>query len=109
GHAPSPYLQPILSRAYVTPPSIPAAQSDRRNFILAERYRELAMEGHFWFDMVRTLLYPDVDASHHVTFSALVGHSNGRGQQYTTTDLLLPLPPTELQRNPNLKPQNPGY
>ena len=109
GQDPTPYLQPLLNRAYVTPPAIPADQSDRQNMILAERYRELAMEGHFWFDMVRTQLYPDVDASHNVTFSALVGHSNGRGQNFSNTDLLLPLPPTEIQRDPNLKPQNPGY
>lgn len=109
GQDPTPYLQPILNRAYVTPPAIPAGQSDRRDLILAERYRELAMEGHFWFDMLRTHLYPDPDASHHVTFSALVGHSNGRGQSYQTKDLLLPLPPTEVQRNPNLGGQNPGY
>jgi hypothetical protein len=50
-----------------------------------------------------------VDAAHNVTFSALVGHSNGRGQQYTATDLLFPLPTTEMQRNPNLRPQNAGY
>ena len=109
GQDPTPYLTPIINRAYVTPPAIPAGQGNRRNFILAERFRELAMEGHFWFDMLRTQSYPDVDASHNVTFSALVGHSNGRGQQYTATDLLLPLPTTEMQRNPNLRPQNPGY
>jgi hypothetical protein len=109
GQDPTPYLTPILNRAYVVPPAIPAGQSDRRNLILAERYRELAMEGHFWFDMIRTRLYPDVDALHQVTFSALVGHANGRGQDYTNTDLLLPLPTSEMQRNPNLKPQNPGY
>jgi hypothetical protein len=106
---PTPYLTPILARAYVTPPAIPSSQADRRNFILAERFKELAMEGHFWFDMLRTQSYPDVDASHHVTFSALVGHSNGRGQSYSNTDLLFPLPVTEMQRNPNLVPQNPGY
>jgi len=109
GQDPTPFLAPILNRAYVVPPVIPPGQSDRRDLILAERYRELAMEGHFWFDMIRTRLYPDVDAVHHVTFSALVGHSNGRGQQYTDTDLLLPLPTSEMQRNPNLTPQNPGF
>jgi starch-binding outer membrane protein, SusD/RagB family len=106
---PTPYLQPIIGRAYVNPPAIPSSQSDRRSFILAERYRELAMEGHFWFDMLRTRLYPDADALHNVTFSALVGHSNGRGQTFGMKDLLMPLPPTEIQRDPNLTPQNPGY
>jgi hypothetical protein len=109
GQDPGTYLQPIVNRAYVTPPPIPADQDGRRNFILGERYRELAMEGHFWFDMLRTRLYPDVDGAHHVTFSALLGHSNGRGQSYGNKDLLFPLPPTEIQRNPNLRPQNPGY
>ena len=77
--------------------------------ILAERYRELAMEGHFWFDMTRTRLYPDVGAGHAVSFSPLVGHDNGRGQTFQEKDLLMPIPSTEMQRNPALKPQNPGY
>lgn len=106
---PTPYITPILNRAYVTPPAVPVSQSDRRDFVLAERFRELAMENHYWFDMLRTQLYPDADGSHHVTFSALIGHSNGRGQTYSSKDLLMPLPPTEIQRNPNLRPQNPGY
>jgi len=109
GQNPSPFLQPLITRAYVTPPAVPAAQGDRRNFILAERFRELSLEGHMWFDMLRTLSYPDADASHRVTFSPLIGHSNGRGQAYSSKDLLMPIPPTEIQRDPNLKPQNPGY
>jgi starch-binding outer membrane protein, SusD/RagB family len=108
GQDPTPYLQPIMSRAYGTPPVIPADQTGRQNLILAERYRELSMEGHFWFDMIRTQLYPDVTTPGNVTFSALVGHSNGRGQNFANMDLLMPIPPTELQRDPNLT-QNPGY
>lgn len=109
GMDPTPYLQPILDRAYVNPPAIPSDQTARRYFILAERYRELAMEGHFWFDMTRTQLYPDISSTHQVTFSDFVGHDNGRGQKFTNRDLLLPLPVTEMQRDPNLRPQNPGY
>ncbi|MBN9299200.1 MAG: RagB/SusD family nutrient uptake outer membrane protein [Filimonas sp.] len=109
GQDPTPYLQPILARAYVIVPPVATGQTARRNQVLAERFRELAMEGHFWFDMLRTRLYPDADALHQVTFSALVGHSNGRGQTYANKDLLLPLPPTEIQRNPSLGGQNPGY
>jgi len=109
GQDPTPYLDPILSRAYVHKPSIPTSQQARRDLILAERFRELAMEGHFWFDLVRTRLYPDVGAGHTVSFSALVGHDNGRGQKFQQKDLLMPIPSTELQRNPALKPQNPGY
>jgi len=46
-------------------------------------------------------LYPDVDALHHVTFPRWWDIPNGRGQQYSNTDLLLPLPTSEMQRNPN--------
>jgi len=109
GQDPTPYLDPILNRAYVNKPVIPSGQPARRDFILAERYRELAMEGHFWFDMARTHLYPDVASGNKISFSELVGHDNGRGQKYQEKDLLLPLPSTEIQRNPALKPQNPGY
>lgn len=106
---PTPYISPIINRAYVNVPAVPASQSDRRNFILAERYRELAMEGHCWFDMVRTRLYPDANSNNIVTFSPLIGHSNGRGQFYGNKDILMPLPPQEMQKNPALTPQNPGY
>ncbi len=108
GRDPTPYLNPILKRAYINIPVIPTDQGARRDMILAERYRELAMEGHFWFDMLRTRMYPEVDENHHVTFSPLLGHSNGRGQTFEKKDLLLPIPLTELQRDPALT-QNPGY
>lgn len=109
GDDPTPYLTPITNRAYKVSPPIPAGQTNRRNLILGERFRELAMENHFWFDMLRTRLYPEADAQHRVTFSPLIGHNNGRGQKYSEKDLLIPLPLSEMQRNSNLKPQNPGY
>ena len=109
GQDPTPYLRPILDRAYVHAPAIPSGQQARRDLILAERYRELAMEGHFWFDMIRTRLYPDADGQHRVTFSDFIGHDNGRGKKFSEKDLLLPLPVTEMQRNPKLRPQNTGY
>lgn len=109
GDDPAPYLTPIINRAYKVPPPIPSGQPNRRNLILGERFRELAMENHFWFDMLRTRLYPDADDQHRVTFSPLIGHDNGRGQKYSEKDLLIPLPLSEMQKNPNLKPQNPGY
>lgn len=109
GMDPTPYITPILKRAYVQQPAVPGGQNERKNLILAERYRELAMEAHFWYDMLRTRLYPDADGQHKVTFSPLLGHDNGRGVKYREKDLLLPLPVSEMQRNPSLRPQNPGY
>lgn len=58
--------------------------------IAQERRVELALEGHRWFDLIRT----------------------GKAQQLLNiTDayhLLLPIPLREIQNNPNIK-QNPGY
>lgn len=64
--------------------------------VLQERKVELFLEqGHRWFDLKRT------------------GNANGVMSairpQWEPTQLLLPIPETELLLNPNLLPQNPGY
>ncbi|WP_161496094.1 RagB/SusD family nutrient uptake outer membrane protein [Zobellia sp. OII3] len=64
--------------------------------ILKERFTELFTEqGHRWFDLQRTGTAPE-------TLSAIKADWNA-------TDVLLPIPSTELEINQNLKPQNPGY
>ncbi len=79
------------------PPLNSMGRNDFRQAILDERKRELSWEGHRWFDLVRfdqlkTLTEaakPDVtvEAKHH----------------------LFPIPQKELQLNPSLGSQNPGY
>lgn len=71
-------------------PRVALGQADLLNAIYQERRVELAMEGHRWFDLIRT----------------------GRAQQVLNiTDanrLLLPIPLRETINNPNIR-QNPGY
>lgn len=71
----------------INPPDIGAF----RTALYKERRLELAYEGHEWFDLVRT---------------------NRLGSVLGITDpnkSIWPVPAAEILRNPNLKPQNPGY
>jgi len=64
--------------------------------ILHERRVELFTEqGHRWFDLKRTGRVSEV----------LGSLKSG----WEDTDVLLPVPESELQANPNLLPQNQGY
>ena len=67
-----------------------------RDAIISERRFELFTEfGHRWFDLRRTGTAEEV----------LAPIKSG----WRNTDLLLPIPESELLANPNLNPQNPGY
>jgi hypothetical protein len=67
-----------------------------RDAIISERRFELFTEfGHRWFDLRRT------GTAEVVLAPIKPGWRN--------TDLLLPIPESELLANPNLNPQNPGY
>lgn len=69
---------------------------DLRRAILKERRSELFAEhGHRWFDMRRMGLANEI----------LAPIKSG----WKATDILLPIPESELLLNPNLEPQNPGY
>lgn len=63
--------------------------------ILQERFVEFSFEGHRWFDLVRT---GRADA----VMSAL------NPSTWSSTDVLMPVPQLEIERNTNLT-QNPGY
>lgn len=76
-------------------------KTDFVNMILEERRLELAFEYKRWYDIKRRNLGDIVfkganSLEPHATFSA-------------ARDYLMPLPRVELQVNPNLMPQNPGY
>ena len=75
-----------------------------------ERLRELVFDFKIWDDCIRTQKFPVISKTTKggVTFDNLVGAKNADGYTIKDSDLLWPISPDELQRNPNLT-QNPGY
>lgn len=78
------------------PDTTAVSAADIMEAIMKERKHELFMEhGQRWFDLKRT------------------GRANEAlaliKANWKSTDILLPIPEAELQMNPNLAPQNPGY
>lgn len=79
--------------------------------VWTERLRELVFEFRTWFDIQRTRKYPVTDPANPgtVTYVDVVGHTNPMGSTYQEKHLLFPLSQNELQRNPELGANNPGY
>jgi len=75
-----------------------------------ERLREFPMEYKIWDDCVRTSMFPVISSTEKgvVSYVNLIGTQNAAGATFKQTDLVYPLPLSELQRNPNLT-QNEGY
>ncbi len=73
----------------------PLAAVNSIDQILQERFVELAVEGHRWFDLKRTGKVNEVMSIINPT-------------SWQATDALLPIPQNELDLNPNMT-QNPGY
>ena len=72
-----------------------------RDVILEERRIELAFEYKRWFDIKRRELGDEV----FIGANSLEPHPDfDKNKHY-----LLPIPQKEIDMNPNLKPQNPGY
>lgn len=83
-----------------SPANFPTSHTVTANDVLEERRLELAFEGVRWYDIARRQLGATVFGP-----SGLEGAKSN----FSATDYLLPLPSDELDRNPNLLPQNPGY
>ncbi|MBD8346648.1 MULTISPECIES: RagB/SusD family nutrient uptake outer membrane protein [unclassified Dysgonomonas] len=107
------YINKVRQRASTNMPAINsgpawlAASSKDQVFerIKQERAVELAAEGHRWSDLRRwgialKTLPGDV---YGVTGKRLLTRS------FTEKDMLWPIPGVEIERNPNLKPNNPGW
>ena len=77
------------------------SKADFINAVLKERLVEFPMECKRWFDIKRRQLGDEVFKG----ANSIEPHSNFNSAK----DYLLPLPQDELDRNPNLMPQNPGY
>lgn len=98
----------IRNRAGLSTPDISTFTKDSfRDFVLRERWHELCYEQITWFDMVRLKkAYNELTNS----FEPFVGHRfPDSGSILAEKHLLFPLPTVEMQNNPNLRPQNPGY
>lgn len=83
-------------------PDFTGNQEEVREKIRHERRVELAFEGgHRWFDLVRY----DKTGKYAQDFF----HSIGKTNFTTPKHLLLPVPMDDIDANPNLRPNNPGY
>lgn len=81
-------------------PSGTAATSVTLDNVQKERYWELAFEFQLWFDMMRTRKAFDVANNKMVN---LVGYKAPmHNRAFTETDLLWPIPLSEVQKDPNL-------
>lgn len=82
---------------------------EMRTLIYEERHKELAMEGHRWFDLVRTGRFIQ-RMKDHAAYEASVAESNKVELAQNIKDhmVLMPIPQREIDLNPELT-QNPGY
>ena len=113
----APYLAKVQARANMneTEEAITAklAALSKEAFVeecWRERLRELVFDFKIWDDCVRTGKFPVISKTTKgdVKFVDLVGAQNADGYTIKSSDLLWPIMPDELQRNPNLT-QNEGY
>lgn len=72
-------------------------------WVMDERLRELAAEGHRWFDMRRWHMAGIIDLTNAFFDSEVPGR-----MAFADHNLLFPIPEGETSRNPNIV-QNPGY
>jgi len=102
GPSPEAYeaLNRVIRRAYNDTDHDVAnlSQEDFRETVYLERRKELVMESHRWFDLVRTGRLLEVMANH---------TENGENT-LQPHNVLMPIPQREIDTNPNLE-QNPGY
>lgn len=99
------HLNKIRNRAGLTNKVISDA-SVLRLAIEQERRIELNMEGHRWFDLIRTGRASQVMNSYFNTYA--IKNSANSIVQIGSNNLLFPIPETERTVNPNLT-QNEGY
>jgi len=88
-------LNKVRNRAGL-PNTLAANTNDLIEAILRERRVELFTEhGHRWFDLVRYGKAKEIISPIKTSWK--------------DTDILFPIPANEIELNPNIKPQNPGY
>ncbi|WP_242204246.1 RagB/SusD family nutrient uptake outer membrane protein [Aestuariivivens insulae] len=114
-------INQLRSRAGL--PGLPSglSQSDMRDRIRHERRIELAFENHRYFDMIRWGIAKEVMDGNKFHGMLVKDNDNDGVLEYEIFEInrpqhvfqdknyLLPIPQDEITKNPNLKPQNPGY
>lgn len=105
------YLNRVRERAFNDAEHnyVNLSTEDFRTAVWLERRLELAMEGHRWFDLVRTGRFID-RMMEHAEYEASVAESNKVEIAQNLKDymVLMPIPQREVDLNTDLQ-QNPGY
>ena len=92
------YLKQITDRAQTTatiPSDIQASKDNFREFLLAERGRELYLEGWRREDLIR--------------FGKFISNARARGKDAKDYQVLLPIPSKVITQSGGIVKQNPGY
>lgn len=95
--------------------SIPLDKESVVNAIAAERQRELCLEGHRWFDLVRTgkaietmnTFYSRKNAPD--LHKTILQYEYGDNTSIDAHELIYPIPYAQVELNKEKLPQNPGY
>lgn len=90
----------------VEPADLLLAETDKKiimQWIMDERFRELAGEGHRWFDLRRWHM-----AGYITLNNAFFSSLSAGNMDFKITNLLFPIPNNEIDVNKNIVP-NPGY
>ena len=100
------YVNQIRQRAQLGAIGSNLSQDDFEHEVWLERYYELCFENKMWFDMLRTQkVHNDVTGN----WDNFIGHTTVWGATFTKNQLLFPVPLQEIDVNPNLLPNNPGF
>ncbi|WP_245447142.1 RagB/SusD family nutrient uptake outer membrane protein [Mucilaginibacter celer] len=108
GKSPLTPLNAVRARAGLDPVTT-ADQAQLRDIILHESRVELAFENHRWHDLVRTGRAVDVMNAFGAALKTQVSYLTPDTYNVTTSKLLYPIPQTEIDLNPGVMTQNPGY
>jgi hypothetical protein len=95
-------LATMRAARFVTPPPTAETGDALLNAIWLERRKELAFEGHYWFDLKRT--GRDITGK---TWATTLAPAGGV-MPFTDFRFLAPIPQQDIDANPNLE-QNVGY
>ncbi|MBC7921541.1 MAG: RagB/SusD family nutrient uptake outer membrane protein [Ferruginibacter sp.] len=95
----------IRNRAQL-PPLSDLTKEAFREAIWRERYHELAFENKAYFDIQRTRKVYNLQTGNLVDAFT---YKNGSGATFNEQYMLWPIPQSEIDVNPKLAPQNPGW